>query len=84
MFLITVTLIFGGLVGHLARLLLGKPHSSFAGIRDRAVQLLPLILLLLIVVLFGLWIPTTPVDFPQLLNQGVCILQHGAGEVCQP
>jgi hydrogenase-4 component F len=84
LFLITVTLIFGGLVGHLARLLLDRPRSRFADVRDRVAQLFPLLFLLGIILLFGVWIPTTPVDFPRLLNQSVCILRNGAGEVCYP
>ena len=82
LFLITVTLIFGGLVGHMARLLLDRP--PFAGLQDHIVQLMPLLLLLVIIVIFGVWVPTWPIDFPQLLNQSVCILQNGAGERCRP
>jgi hypothetical protein len=40
--------------------------------------LVPLLLLLAIIALFGFWIPTTPVDFPRLLECSVKILQEGA------
>jgi hydrogenase-4 component F len=81
LFLLTVTLIFGGLVGHLARLLLDRSPSSPGPIelQDRLGQLAPLLLLLFIIALFGVWIPTTPIDFPRLLKQSVHVLQYGAG-----
>jgi hydrogenase-4 component F len=82
LFLITVTIIFGGLVGHLARLLLDRPEPAFVGACDHRRQLLPLVVLLAVILLFGVWIPTAPIDFPQLLNQSVCILQNGAGVAC--
>lgn len=76
LFVITVTLIFGGLVGHLARLLLDRPPSN--NLREHVGQLVPLLFLLAIIILFGFWIPTWPINFPELLNQSVYILQHGA------
>jgi hydrogenase-4 component F len=86
LFLLTITLIFGGLVGHLARLLLDRPPAIPAnqetpsnGLQDRARQLTPLLFLLALTLLFGVWIPTTPIDFPRLLEQSVYILQRGAG-----
>ncbi len=82
LFLVSVTLIFAGLVGHLGRLLLGR--APFAGVRDHVPDLIPLVILLGVIGLFGVWLPTTPVNFPQLLNQAVCILQEGAVGVCQP
>jgi len=98
LFLVTVTLIFGGLVGHLARLLLDRvpgasqqkeqPPANGSGqggfgverdFRDRATQLVPLLGLLAIIVLFGIWIPQAPVNFLALLQESVRILQTGAG-----
>ncbi len=98
LFLITVTLIFGGLVGHLARLLLGRPPvapqaasegeggvaqqshpAASPDLRDRTLQLVPLLALLAITALFGVWIPRLPVDFLELLQDSVRILQQGAG-----
>lgn len=76
LFLATLTLIFGGLVAHLSRLLLGRPPVS--NLRDNYAQLVPLLILLAIIILFGFWIPTTPVDFPRLLGHSVDILQGGA------
>jgi hydrogenase-4 component F len=80
LFLVTVTLIFGGLVGHLARLLLDRPSPAFAGARDRRAQLIPLLLLLAIILIFGFWIPTQPINFPHLISQSVHILQVGVEE----
>jgi hydrogenase-4 component F len=79
LFLLTITLIFGGLVGHLARLLLDRPPAAQPPFRERWAALAPLLVLLGIITLFGVWIPTTPVDFPRLLEQSVHILQQGAG-----
>ncbi|MBX7233805.1 MAG: hypothetical protein K1X65_05425 [Caldilineales bacterium] len=77
LFLLALALIFGGLVGHLGRLLLGRPR--FSGLSDpRFGEYAPLIILLAIIFLFGVWIPTTPVNFPALLDQSVHILLAGA------
>ncbi len=97
LFLITVTLIFGGLVGHLARLLLDRvpgasqqteqPAVNGTGqarfgvereFRDRATQLVPLLVLIAIIVMFGVGIPQAPVNFLALLQDSVRILQSGA------
>jgi hydrogenase-4 component F len=84
-FLITVTLIFGGLVGHLARLLLDRPAGEGTGlIQDRLGKLLLLLILLVLILIFGVWLPNWPIDFPQLLSQSVEILQNGAGEGVGP
>jgi hydrogenase-4 component F len=83
LFLITITMIFGGLVGHLARLLLDRPAPAFDSIREeRPTHLLPLVALLIIITLMGFWIPTWPINFPQLIGQSVCILEQGAGSRC--
>lgn len=75
-FLLTLTLIFGGLVGHLGRLLLGRPR--FAGLSDPPFREYVLLILLLgMLLLFGIWIPTTPVNLPALLDHSVSILQNG-------
>jgi hydrogenase-4 component F len=81
-FLLTVTAIFAGLVGHLSRMLLGP--APFSGLRDRLRDLAPLAMLMILIVVFGFWIPTVPINFPALLNQSVCILQQGAGGGCLP
>ena len=104
LFLITVTLIFGGLVGHLARLLLDRPpdasqghpgpltrgapansdqpRAKSVGFQDHLGRLLPLLVLLVLILLFGVWIPTRPINFPELLHTSVRILRCGAGGVC--
>jgi hydrogenase-4 component F len=74
LFLLTITLIFGGLVKHLARLLLGKPPFI---IDESIFSLWPLLALIFIILVFGLFIPTAPVDFPELLRQSVCIVSKG-------
>jgi hydrogenase-4 component F len=76
-FLLTLALIFGGLVGHLGRLLLG--HSRLDKLSDPPFgEYAPLLILLGMVLLFGIWIPTQPVNFPALLERSVAILQTGA------
>ena len=74
LFLLTTTLIFGGLVKHLARLLLGKPPFT---IDEGIFSLWPLLALIFIILTFGLFIPTAPVNFPELLRQSVCIVSKG-------
>lgn len=77
LFLLTLALIFGGLVGHLGRLLLGR--SRFDRLSDPPFgEYAPLLILLGMMLLFGVWIPTQPVDFPALLERSVAILQTGA------
>ena len=77
LFLLTIPLIFGGLVKHLARLLLGVPPFVK---KEKLPGLWPLLALGLIILVFGLFIPTTPVDFPELLRQSVCIISKGPAE----
>jgi hydrogenase-4 component F len=97
LFLVSVTLIFAGLVQHLARILLGRPpgpageESNLArperpkyAVQERLAEVLPLIALAVVIVVFGIWIPTWPIDFPELLRQSVSVLQHGASEVSSP
>jgi hydrogenase-4 component F len=81
LFIVTVTLIFGGLVGHLSRLLLGKasiqtiePNFSLSSIG----LALPFLCLILILLAFGINVPAWPVDLPQLLEKSVQILQKGS------
>ncbi len=78
LFLVSVTLIFGGLVGHISRLLLDKP--PFEPVRpwhSRLRPLLPFLVLLGMVLLFGLVLPTWPVNFPQLLHNSTVIIMQG-------
>jgi hydrogenase-4 component F len=77
LFLITVTLIFGGLVAHLSRLLLDQP--PFPRGRENLLTVLPLLVLLLMIVLFGVTVPAVPVDFPDLLRQSTSIVLNGPG-----
>lgn len=96
-FLVSITLIFGGLVLHLARILLGRPPNlkraeaspnrsgkSRYAVREHPEAVLPLIALALVIVLFGFWMPTWPIDFPGLLRQSVLVLQQGASEAARP
>jgi hypothetical protein len=76
-FVITVTLIFGGLVVHLARLLLDRP--PFERRREKLLPLLPLLLLVMIILIFGFTVPALPIDFPELLRRSTAIVLHGPG-----
>jgi hydrogenase-4 component F len=75
LFVVTVTLIFGGLVGHLSRLLLDRP--PFKAGREDLFRLAPSLLLLVIILIFGFTVPTWPVDLPDLLKQSTHILLEG-------
>lgn len=74
--LVSITLIFGGLLRHLSRILMGRPPS---GVRaESARQILPLFGLLLLVVVLGLTIPASGVfDLRRLLDDSVAILCGG-------
>jgi len=71
--LVSITLIFGGLLRHLSRILMGRPPS---GVRAESVrQILPLFGLLLLVVVLGLTVPASGVfDLRRLLDDSVAIL----------
>ena len=97
LFLLSVTLIFGGLVLHLARILLGRPPDASGdgadtdrsgkpryAVRELPKAVLPLVALALVIVIFGVWIPTWPIDFPGLLQRSVMVLQKGASAVARP
>lgn len=84
LFVITVTLIFGGLVGHLSRLLLGpaaiatiEPDLSISSIA----LAIPFICLILILLALGIGIPTWPIDLPLLLEKSVSILKEGVQNI---
>lgn len=72
-FILSVVLIFGGLVGHLARILLGHPPSADAHEEEKPRELLPLFLLLAMILYTGLSL------FPLagLLTRSVQIVQGG-------
>jgi hydrogenase-4 component F len=77
-FLITVTIIFGGLVRHISRLLLGKPpFPPFESGGRSVVRLSAFLFLMFLIVLFGIYVPVVPVDLPGLLEQSVHILESG-------
>ena len=72
-FLLSITLIFGGLVYHLGRMLIGHAPGDTA--RETAGQVLPLIILLGLVILFGFTVPKLgPLDLSQLLHQSVRVV----------
>ncbi|HEY4691050.1 MAG TPA: proton-conducting transporter membrane subunit [Anaerolineae bacterium] len=75
-FLILVTAIFGGLVVHLARLLLGP--APFHLERESVRPLLPLMILLAIIIIFGFVIPATPLDFPGLIRRSTDLVIQSA------
>lgn len=69
-FLVSVTLIFGGLVRHLSRILLGRPPSTVRPETWR--QVVPVLGLLAAVVVLGLTVPDSgPLDLRGLLDDSV-------------
>ncbi len=80
LFLISVTLIFAGLVVHLGRILLGKSPIPQGKVRENPLQIASLGALLLLLIIGGLTtFPLTP-----LLQESVHILCQGVQEVCLP
>jgi hydrogenase-4 component F len=80
LFVVTVTVIFGGLVNHLSKLLLGKsPIPTLEPVlTPTSVALgVPFLALIAILLLFGILIPTWPIDLPKLLVKAVEILRYG-------
>jgi hydrogenase-4 component F len=76
LFLLSVTLIFSGLVRHLGRMLLGAPPDNVKN--ERIGQVLPLALLFLVVLLFGFTVPTVgPLELRALLEQSVDVVRCG-------
>ena len=81
LFAVTVTMIFGGLVSHVSRVLLGKPliDSDKSALSWCSIALvIPFVFLTFMLIVFGICVPNWPIDFPQLLNNCVKILQQGS------
>jgi hydrogenase-4 component F len=77
-FFISITLIFIGMARHLSRLLLGDAPVAPIEVEARGMgRLAPFMALIALILLFGLLIPASPVDFPALLESSVAILQNG-------
>jgi hydrogenase-4 component F len=75
-FLLSVTIVFGGQIRHLSRILLGAPPDHVGPETPR--QIVPLIALLLVMVLLGLAVPESgPLDLRRLLDESVAILCQG-------
>lgn len=80
LFVVTVTVIFGGLVAHLARLLLGRPAiPTIEPNMTRSWVLLaaPFLVLIVLLLVLGVTVPTWPINLPGLLEQSVTILGSG-------
>jgi hydrogenase-4 component F len=76
LFVGSVTLIFGGLVRHLGRMLLGDPPVPHVPEAPRRV--VPLLLLFAVVVLLGVFVPDAgPVNLRRLLDDSVTIVCGG-------
>lgn len=76
LFILSVTLIFGGLTRHLGRMLIDIPPAGTAP--ETLGQVLPAVGLLLTILLFGVTIPGLgPLNLAQLLEQSVNIVQCG-------
>jgi len=74
-FVASITLIFGGLVRHLGRMLLGEPDQP-AG-RETVRRIVPLLLLFALVVLLGFTVPSIgPLHLGQLLHSSVHIVRN--------
>ncbi|SRR6266436_3401511 len=73
LFLISVTLIFAGLVVHLGRILLGTSPILPGKIHEHWRQLIPLGILLILLIYGGF----TTFPLTTLLQQSVCILSYG-------
>src|SRR6266567_4040816 len=76
LFLISVTLIFAGLVAHLGRILLGESPILRGKVREHRIQLIFLGALLVLLIIGGF----TTLPFTSLLQQSASILCQG---VCQ-
>jgi len=76
LFLLSLVLIFAGLVRHLGRMLIGVPPS---GTKPETLgQILPILALFAIVLLFGFTVPQVGTfNLVQLLQQSVHIVQQG-------
>jgi hydrogenase-4 component F len=78
-FVVSVTMIFGGLVRHLGRMLLGEPDACAE--RETARRIVPLLLLFLLVLVLGVTVPATGVlNLQRLLEQSVHIV---CGGICR-
>ena len=75
-FVISIALIFAGLISHLAKLLLDVPHSYI--VRERGYRLWPLYILLGLILLVGLIVPLSgSLGLWGLLDHSVCIVLGG-------
>jgi hydrogenase-4 component F len=75
-FLVSVTLIFAGLVRHLGRLLMGPPNTPYQ--RESPMQVVPLLGLFAVIVLLGLVIPGSgPLNLQRILQDSVTIVCSG-------
>ncbi len=75
LFLISVTLIFAGLVAHLGRIVLGKSPIRSGKVREQWRQLVPLVGLLILLIIGGITVsPLTTLlqQSVKILGQGVC------------
>ncbi len=78
-FVVSVTMIFGGLVRHLGRMLLGVPNGYAEP--ETARRIVPLLLLFVLVLVLGVTVPATGVlNLQRLLDQSVHIV---CGGVCR-
>jgi hydrogenase-4 component F len=97
LFLVTLAIIFGGLVRHLARLLLGQwqdkeekkekkdqddqKDPAAGGANPSREAIWPLVLLLIIILVTGMWIPNAGINLVAMIEQSTCIIEKGA-KVC--
>jgi hydrogenase-4 component F len=81
-YLLTLALIFGGLIGHLSRLLFDpspneEPLRIEAARISNAISYLSFGAMLFLIFLFGLTVPNLPVDLPALLKESARIILEG-------
>ena len=76
-FLVSISIIFGGLVRHISRLLLSK--APIAPLESRLklkymLRMAPFILLLIAIVGMGVFLPTWPINLPVLLRESIAVI----------
>jgi hydrogenase-4 component F len=81
-FVVSIILVFGGLISHLARILLDVPPFTAHMVESSRVDKpWPLFVLLGLILLFGLTVPTIgPINIRNLLTQGSCIVLGGTAQ----
>jgi hydrogenase-4 component F len=81
-FIASITCVFGGLISHLAKILLDRAPETLntAVLTDKFSRVWPLAILFALIVVFGITIPTIgPLNVPRIIHQSACIVQGENG-----